>query len=116
MSTQNLSLCLAKVMIAAAWADGEVQPEEVDCLKEFILKMPGIDDEVWRHLDIYMSMPIDEDERLQLVEDLSMVVRSSEDEVFVLKALELVFKADGIFSQEEFRTIEQVKNMLSKGS
>ena len=115
MFTQNLSLCLAKVMIAAAWADGEVQPEEVDCLKKFILDMPGIDEDVWLHLDIYMSMPIDEDERLQLVEDLSMVVRSTEDEVFVLKALEMVFQADGVVSQEEFRTIEQIKNMLSKG-
>jgi len=115
MSTQNLSLSLAKVMIAAAWADGEVQPEEVKCLKEFILNMPGMDEDVWRHLDVYMSMPIDEDERLQLLEDLSLVVRSSEDEVFVLNALDMVFKADGVVSQEEFRTIEQVKNMLSKG-
>ena len=115
MSTQDLSLALAKVMIAAAWADGEVQPEEVDCLKEFILNMSGMDDEIWGHLDIYMSMPIDEDERLQLVEDLSVLVRTTEDETFVLEALEMVFKADGIVSKEEFRTIEQVKNMLSKG-
>ena len=115
MSTQNLSLALAKVMIAAAWADGEVQPEEIVCLKEFILNMPDVDEEDWQHLDIYMSMPIDEEERLQLVEDLSLLVKSSEDEVFVMDALEMVFKADGVVSQEEFRTIEQVKNVLSKG-
>lgn len=112
MPSQKLSLALSKVMIAAAWSDGEVQPEEVECLKEFTLQLPNMDETAWKHLDVYISMPIEEDERLQLLDDLRNEIKSEEDKHFVLQALEMVFMADGIVSQEESRTIDQIKQVL----
>lgn len=99
-------------MIAAAWADGEVQPEEIECLKEFVLQLPNMDEEAWQHLDVYISMPIEEDERLQLLDDLKNEIKSAEDREFILQALEMVFMADGIVSQEETMTIQQIKDVL----
>lgn len=99
-------------MIAAAWADGEVQPEEVDCLKAFVLQLPDMDEDAWKHLDVYISMPIEEDERLQLLGDLKDEIKGDEDRAFILEALEMVFMADGIVSQEESLTISQIKEIL----
>lgn len=113
MSRHKLSLALAKVMIAAAWSDGEVQPEELTCLKDIILELPGMEKEDWTHLDVYISMPIEEDERLQLLYDLREEIKNDEDRRFIQEALQRIFMADGIVSGEEKRTIEQIHSVLN---
>ena len=43
MPNKNLILTLAKVVIAAAWADGQMTPEEVNSLKEMLVWLPSGD-------------------------------------------------------------------------
>ncbi len=112
MTDYKLSIALAKVMIAAAWSDGELQPEERECMKEFIIRLPNISENDWAHLDVYMSMPIEEDERLELMDDLRNTVKSDIDKQFVMNALELVFMADGVLSEGEAKTVQQIKEIL----
>lgn len=112
MPNQQLSLALAKVMISAAWADGEVQPEEIECLKKFVMSLPKIDEAVWDGLDVYINMPIEEDERLQLVDDLKEAIRTEDDRDFVIRSLESLFMADGVISDEESYAIEQIRDVL----
>ena len=40
MSDRNLIFTLAKVIIAAAWADGQVSHEEVNSLKDLLFQLP----------------------------------------------------------------------------
>ena len=112
MTDYKLSMALAKVMIAAAWSDGELQPEERDCMKEFIMRLPNVSENDWENLDVYMSMPIEEEERLELMDDLRNTVKNDIDKQFVMNALELVFMADGIVSPSEAKAIGQIRNAL----
>lgn len=112
MSQEQLSHALAKVMISAAWADGEIQPQEMDYLKEFILQMPGMDEDKWEGLDVYICMPIEEEERVQLIDDLKEHIKTEKDQNLVLRSLEMVFEADGVISPTEQYTINQIKKHL----
>jgi hypothetical protein len=76
MSDRTLILALAKVIIAAAWADGQVTLEETNSLKDLLFRLPRssrkhgrrISAREWAALEIYMESPIDGTERDRLVE------------------------------------------------
>ena len=76
------------------------------------MKLPEVNDDDWKHLDLYMSMPIEADERLELMNDLRNTVKNDMDRQFVLNALELLFMADGVYSDREEETILQIKQVL----
>ena len=112
MDNQKLSLALAKVMIAAAWADGEIQPEELQYLKQFVRDHLGMDENVWSQLNAYESIPVEDDERKELIEDLHRHIHTQEDKKVVIDAIEKIFLADSIFTHEEKSTIEEIKTYL----
>lgn len=112
----KLSLALAKVMIAAAWADGEVQPEEITCMKGFLMKLPGMGEMEWAALQMYLAMPVDDDERELLVADLRQRVRSEEDKKLVMDALGALFQADGVVTEGERAAIEKMVGLLDADS
>ena len=66
-----LHLSTGKMLIAAAWVDGELQEEELTCLKSLILRMPGINFEDWRKLKIYMAYPLSVTEQEAVVLELT---------------------------------------------
>ena len=41
MSGSNVILALGKAMIAAAWTDGTVNNDEINCLKDLLFQLPG---------------------------------------------------------------------------
>ena len=41
MRDETLILTLAKVLIASAWADGELTNDEVNCIKDLMFNLPG---------------------------------------------------------------------------
>jgi len=62
MSDKNLILTLAKVIIAAAWADGEMTLEEINSLKELLFRLPRaggvqITGREWAMLEMYIESP-----------------------------------------------------------
>jgi len=112
MSDANFILTLGKVIIAAAWADGEVAHEEVNCLKDLLFRLPGLTGREWAMLDMYIESPVGVTERERLVNQLRSELRSPEDRSLALKSLDDMVQADGIVSEEEKTIIKEIKSQI----
>ncbi len=112
MSDANFILTLGKVIIAAAWADGEVAHEELNCLKDLLFRLPGLTGREWAMLEMYIESPVGPTERERLVEQLQNELRSSRDKSLALQNLDDMVAADGIVSEEEKAIIEEIKSQI----
>ena len=114
MSDKNLILTLAKVIIAAAWADGEMTLEEINSLKELLFRLPRaggvqITGREWARLEMYIESPVGAAERARLVELLQAALRTPKDRALALSALEDLIQANGVVTDEEQAVVEEIK-------
>jgi uncharacterized tellurite resistance protein B-like protein len=109
-------LTLAKVLIAAAWADGEITVEEQNCLKDIIFHLTDmgtpLSGQEWTLLEMYMDSPVEAAERTRLVANLQDAIRTPEEKQFVLNALEQMALADGVSDEEEQRIIQEMEHAI----
>ena len=70
MKKQHLILTLAKVLLAAAWADGEMSHEEINSMKDLLFRLPQLSARQWASLQMYMEAPVGDAERARLVDEL----------------------------------------------
>jgi len=110
----SLSFVLGKVILSAAWADGEIQPEEQECLKDLLFQLPDLTDEEWRSLEQSMNDPILAEERTDVLKSMRHVVQTEDDLSFVFYCLERVIYADGLVTEEERSLIEELRGILSE--
>jgi len=47
MNDEKLIITLAKVLIAGAWADGELTNEEINCVKDLMFNLPELNATQW---------------------------------------------------------------------
>jgi uncharacterized tellurite resistance protein B-like protein len=112
-----LIMTLAKVVIASAWTDGDLAPEEVNSLKDLLFHIPKLDAQQWAELDIYIDSPVGPQERERLLEDLRRAVHSRADRRLAVETLEALIQADGSVDEREKVFLEEVKQSLgSAGS
>ena len=109
MSESNVIKALAKVMIAAAWADGSVAYQEINSLKDLLFQLPGMTASDWAELDIYIETPVGEAERARLVAELQSNLNTPEDKALALQALDGLMRADGEVPEEELATVEEIE-------
>ena len=100
---------LAKVMIAAAWADGEISIEEMNSLKDLLFHLPEMTASDWAELDIYIETPVGDAERARLVADLQSSLRTSQDKELAMAMIDELAGADGDISAEERASVEEIK-------
>ena len=117
MSDKNLILTLAKVIIAAAWADGEMTLEEINSLKDLLFRLPRaggvqITGREWARLEMYIESPVGAAERARLVERLQAALRTPKDRALALSALEDLIQADGVVTDEERAVVEEIKTAI----
>jgi uncharacterized tellurite resistance protein B-like protein len=114
LAKSNLILDLAKVIIAAAWADGEVSHDEINSLKDLLFHLPNMEARDWASLDIYIDSPVDADERARLVDNLlsSMAKRAHRD--LALSALNELIHADGEVPEAEERVAEEIRSAIEQ--
>ncbi len=113
MANDNgLIMTLAKVVIASAWTDGDLSPDEVNSLKDLLFHIPKLDAKQWAELDIYIDSPVGREERERLVEDLRHAVHSRADRNLAIETLETLIHADGVVDDREAAFLEQVKDSL----
>jgi uncharacterized tellurite resistance protein B-like protein len=103
---------LAKVIIAAAWADGNIAHEELNSLKDLLFLLPEMTASDWAELDIYIEEPVGEEERRRLIEELRSSLGGSSDRKLALEALQTVIEADGKISEEEQQALQEIKDEL----
>ena len=112
MAKETLLLTLAKVIIAAAWADGEIQTEEVNSLKDLLFHLPDITGREWAMLEMYLESPIGPDERSRLVLQLQDSLRSRKDKQMALTAIQDLIAADGVVTEQEKQIAAEIEAMI----
>lgn len=113
MPDKNFIMDLAKLLIAAAWADGELSNEEINSLKDLLFTLPEISGREWTNLEIYMDSPVTSEARETLFRRVASHIKSDRDKDFVVQTLDKLFRADGVVSEEEKALLERVRQMVS---
>lgn len=114
MANSPVVLALAKVMVAAAWADGQVSLDEVNSLKDLLFHLPEMSASDWAQIDIYIDSPVGEAERARLVEELRRSLSSPSQKEKAQLALERIIQADGGVSPEEQAVVEEMQRALQQ--
>jgi uncharacterized tellurite resistance protein B-like protein len=109
MTDENLILTLAKVLIAAAWSDGDLTHDEVNSMKDLLFHIPQLTARQWAELQMYIEAPVGKAERARLVEELQQAIQSQENRDLALVALEEMMMADGRVTDEEERTAAEIR-------
>lgn len=111
-------MALAKVVIAAAWADGDLAAEEVNSLKNLLAEADGGEMELtmqdWAELDIYLYSPVEPEERRRLVEELAANLRGPKDRDLAYTALDRLVAADRVATDEERDVAAEIRGALAR--
>jgi len=113
MPDRKFIMDLAKLLVAAAWADGELQNEEINSLKDLLFNLENVTGQEWAHLEIYMDSPVSSQEREELLWEVLEKIQSEEDKELVVTTLEKLFQADGVVTEEEKAVLEEIKEGVS---
>ncbi|MEM7132112.1 MAG: TerB family tellurite resistance protein [Chloroflexota bacterium] len=122
MSERNLILALAKVIIAAAWADNELTDEEQNLLKDLLYKLPEthksgnrrLNSIEWARLEMFIESPISADERHHLIEELQTQLRTDDDKKLALEYLDNLVHADGVITSEEKAVVTEIQQAMDQ--
>jgi uncharacterized tellurite resistance protein B-like protein len=122
MAKNPLAMALAKVVIAAAWADEHLAPEEVNSLKNLLAELgPRVGSgemsltmQDWAELDIYLYSPVEAAERRRLVEELAAALRGPRDRALAFAALDQLLSADRVTTAEEQRVAGEIRAALER--
>jgi len=104
---------LAKTLIAIAWADGDLHPEEEATLKEVLGLLPAMPARDWALIELYLVLPVTPDERTELIEISRNLIRSATDKSIALKAVDSMVRADGGVDPEEEATAQSVRDAFA---
>ena len=113
MSEDIFTMELSKLLIATAWADGKLQNEEINSLKDLIFTLEGLNAEQWAKLEIYMDSPVTSQERDELLGRVLEHVKTEEDKAFVIDTLEKLVGADGIVSDKETEVMNELREAIA---
>ena len=116
MPKTNVIMALAKVLIAAAWADGSIDNDEINSLKDLLFQLPEMTASDWAELDIYIETPVGEAERDRLAADLQESLASSEEKSMALTMIDELVSADGEVSDEELAAAEEIKSSIREAN
>lgn len=106
---KDFVMTLAKVVIAAAWADGELTTDEINSMKDLLFHLPELTANQWASIEIYMDSPIDATERERLLRELQHHIGSAREREFAVSALEDMMRADGEITPEEKVILDQMR-------
>jgi uncharacterized tellurite resistance protein B-like protein len=116
MARKRLLLTLAKLLVAAAWADGELNNDEINNLKDLLFRLPDLSASDWAELEIYMDSPVDEAERGRVLEESKAQLRSRKDQNLAIRALQQLVEADGVVTPEEQEVLDEATQAIQGAS
>lgn len=80
-------ISLVRVLIALAWADGEISHNELNFLKDFMFKFDLTGDE-WAKIEMYMEDPVTQEEAELLIHDFVQHLGGARERQQVIEALQ----------------------------
>jgi uncharacterized tellurite resistance protein B-like protein len=113
MANAALIPALAKTLIAIAWADGEIHREEEATLKEILGLLPAISAQEWTVIEMYLAVPVTEDERIELAQNTCNLIRRSVDKQVALDAVDRMLHADARVEPAEEAVAEAVREAFA---
>jgi len=111
-------MALAKVIIAAAWADGELSLDEVNDLKRLLAELGqtsgklALTAEEWAELEIYLHSPVESAERARLIADLRDQIATPAERQIAIDAINRLLSADRVLTPAEREVAEQIQAAL----
>lgn len=122
MAKHPIAMALAKVVIAAAWADGNLARDEVNSLKNMLSEAGenvgggemSLTMQDWAELDIYLYSPVGAEERRRLVEELGSLLRGPKDRALAFAALDRLMSADRVTTDEERAVAAEIRAALER--
>ena len=105
-------ITLGKLLVFAAWADGEIQEEEYEVIKDQLFVLPDLNEEEWASVLIYMEYPMAESELVNIVEDFNALIKTPEQREYAIDALARVIAADGVVTAEEQEALDILRSSL----
>lgn len=115
-SYRALNVSVGKVLIAAAWVDGEINQHEINCIKNIILRLPDISFEDWRKLKIYLAYPPNPPEQQSIIKNFSEKVFLKGHSKHAWSCLLDVLNADGNINVEEEDFAKELDSEMTESS
>ncbi|NJN19334.1 MAG: hypothetical protein HC822_25325 [Oscillochloris sp.] len=120
MAKHPLAMALAKVVIAAAWADGHMDVDEVNSFKRLLAELGqtggrgemSLTANEWAELEIYLYSPVSADERARLTAELAALLRGPRDREMAMQALDSLLRADRVVTDEERGVADEIRAAL----
>lgn len=112
MPSKKFVIDLSKLMIAAAWADNELDDDEIDALKDLLFTLPELSVKDWTVLEMYIDSPVSKKEADRLLQNVLDHIRSEGDKQFVISAFTRMVEADGVITDKEKEFLEQLKEAI----
>lgn len=111
-------MALAKVIIAAAWADGELSLDEINDLKRLLAELGqtsgnlALTAEEWAELEIYLHSPVEAAERARLIADLRDLIVTPSDRQIAINAIDRLLAADRVMTPAERAVAQEIHAAL----
>lgn len=116
MADKSFILELGKLLIGAAWADGNLSATEINGLKELLFQLPEISGEEWMELELYMVSPVSDEERRRLLDRVLQRMTSQADKRLALQALEKLIPEDVPVPDRQTEVVNQLREDIERGS
>ena len=113
MERKTFVMSLAKLMVAAAWADGTLTSEEINALKDVLFTLEDVDADDWQKLELYMDSPPEAGEVDRLLAAVLDQIQSRSDKAYVLEHLRAVFEIDGTVTPDEQALLDHIEAEVS---
>ncbi len=110
-SKKDRQIALLKVLAAAAWADGKLQNEEVNRIKDLMLAYDLAPDEV-REVHGLLEAPVSYNRCAELTRELLGLLHSYGERNEVLEEVAAIFRADGAMEDSEREVLESLKGIM----
>jgi len=114
MAEKAFIMDLARLVVSAAWADGQLTNSELNALKDLLFTIEDVTGEDWKQLEIYMDSPVSEQETQELLERVVSGIRNAEDKTLVLETLRRLFSIDGTVTPEEKQLLDEIEASVSE--
>ncbi len=102
---------LIRVLVAFAWADGEISNEERNFLKDFFFKF-DFTGEDWARIEMYLEEPIQAEEAAALIRDFVNRLHGSGEREELVSMLRGLMKSDGVTLPEEEEFLERCTDIF----
>lgn len=111
--SKDFIMDLARLTVAAAWADGELANDEINALKDLLFGLDHVTESDWKVLEMYMEHPVTDEERQELLQRVVEGIHTQNHKALVLQTMRALFEADGEVTAEEEAFLREVEGVVA---